>query len=98
MKKKIQIIEAEYQKKKIEELKQNCTEIIKDKENKFLQKLSEINNERISFPKEVFERYPILHDMILYSIGAKPSTEFFNFCQLFFLINKNSYLNLSNTL
>ena len=69
-------------------------EIIKKKDDENQQKILEIENDYIYFPKNTFNDYPIVNDMIKYSLGGTPSDDFLHFCQFFFLLNQNAYAKL----
>ena len=61
---------------KIREIKINCLEIIKRKEEEFQRILKQKENEYVYFPKNLFEENKF----------SKPSTDFFHFCQFFFYL------------
>ena len=85
---------VEQYEQKINQLKLDFWEIIKKKDDENQQKILEIENDYIYFPKNTFNDYPIVNDMIKYSLGGTPSDDFLHFCQFFFLLNQNAYAKL----
>ena len=75
---------VEQYEQKINQLKLDFWEIIKKKDDENQQKILEIENDYIYFPKNTFNDYPIVNEMIKYSLGGTPSDDFLHFCQFFF--------------
>ena len=84
--------------KRIAKMRNDLKYIIDRKESEHKKQISEITNNNFLIPNEIIQKHKYLHELISYSMGSEPSTDFINFCRLIYEINQRSYSILQDFL